>query len=127
MPVHAQPSPNTVLMCDFNGYIDPEINKKRPVVIVSRHPHNRRLVSIVPLSTTQPTILSDYHHEIISPLNHTQCWAKCDLIYTISIDRLDRCKVIENGEKQWTAKLSLNEDDYNKIRQSVAKYLGMKL
>ena len=24
MPVHAQPSPNTVLMCDFNGYIDPE-------------------------------------------------------------------------------------------------------
>jgi uncharacterized protein YifN (PemK superfamily) len=51
-------------MCDFKGYVVPEMVKIRPVVVVARNRKNRKLVTVVPLSTTAPDALEDHHHEL---------------------------------------------------------------
>jgi len=124
-----QPKPSKILMCDFRGYIIPEINKIRPVVIISAHPYNKKLVTVIPLSTTEPLPLLNHHYEFISPLDpQKKCWAKCDLVYSISIERLKRCTIKdERGFSQHTTNLKLSDYDYRNIRQCIANYLGFKL
>jgi uncharacterized protein YifN (PemK superfamily) len=49
------PHPGHVLVCDFRGFIEPVIVKKRPVIVVSsRLPHRSGLVTVVPISLTAP-------------------------------------------------------------------------
>ena len=96
-----QPKPRSVVMCDFVGFIAPEMVKVRPVVVLARHKHNRNLVTVVPLSTTEPTKIEDHHHELsTNPLPdkpHTSCWAKCDMVATVSLARLDRYQIGRNA------------------------------
>lgn len=54
MALKFQPKEKTVVMCDFSGFKEPEMVKVRPVVVLAKHKHNARLVTIVPLSTTEP-------------------------------------------------------------------------
>ena len=83
-------------MCDFSGMIKPEITKKRPVVIIS--PNNlvrKDLCTVIPLSTTAPCPVEKYHYKLPqNPLkNEAETWAKCDLVMSVSVERLDRIKV----------------------------------
>jgi len=92
------PKAGTVLVCDFRGYIEPEIIKTRPVVVVSPN-HMRRpgLVTVIPLSTTAPIRIEPYHYLLQGnpvPGSDAQAvWAKCDLVATVSVVRLDRKKI----------------------------------
>jgi len=92
-----QPKAQSVVMCDFAGFVVPEMVKIRPVVVLARNHQNHKLVTIVPLSTTKPKTISACHHSLsANPLPdkpHTQCWAKCDMVYTVSINRLDRYRL----------------------------------
>ena len=67
MPITFYPRPGSVLICDFNsGFKEPEMVKKRPVVVVS--PWARRfteLFTVVPLSGTAPQVVRDYHVKLI--------------------------------------------------------------
>lgn len=98
MTISFHPRPGTVLMCDFTtGFIVPEIIKMRPVVVVSPH-HIRRqgLYTVVPLSRTAPDPLEQYHvHFAKTPVadQFGPCWAKCDLVTSVSAERLDRKKI----------------------------------
>lgn len=96
MALTFQPRPGQVVMCDFSGYVVPEMIKVRPVVVLARNRKNRQLVTVVPLSTTAPDALEDHHHELsANPLpgkEHITCWAKCDMVATVSLARLDRYK-----------------------------------
>jgi uncharacterized protein YifN (PemK superfamily) len=47
MPLLYQPRPGQVVMCDFKGYVVPEMVKVRPVVVVARNRKNRWLVTVV--------------------------------------------------------------------------------
>ncbi len=91
-----QPRPGNVVMYDFAGYIVPEMIKVRLVVVLARNRKNRRLVTVVPLSTTAPSVVEDHHHELATnPLPAkagVRCWAKCDMVATVSLARLDRVK-----------------------------------
>lgn len=49
MPLKFQPRERSVIMCDFRGYEEPEMVKKRPVVVIARNRHNGKLVTVVPL------------------------------------------------------------------------------
>lgn len=40
MPLKFQPRERSVIMCDFRGYEEPEMVKKRPVVVIARNRHN---------------------------------------------------------------------------------------
>lgn len=120
-----QPKPRSVVMCDFVGFIAPEMVKVRPVVVLSRHRHNRNLVTVVPLSTTEPTKIEDHHHELsTNPLPdkpHTSCWAKCDMVATVSLVRLDRYQI---GRNQYVLP-EVSAIDFEAIRAGVASALHL--
>jgi len=112
-------------MCDFSGFVVPEMVKVRPVVVLARNKENRQLVTIVPLSTTKPRTLKAHHHELaINPLPdkpHTSCWAKCDMVSTISLARLDRYKL---GANRFVVP-EIAHADFSAIRSGVALALDL--
>jgi len=120
-----QPRPRAVVMCDFSGFVVPEMVKIRPVVVLARNKENHRLVTVVPLSTTEPQRLTVHHHELSdNPLPdkpHTSCWAKCDMVNTVSVDRLDRYKL---GANHFVVP-EISQADFDEIRAGVASALGL--
>lgn len=83
-------------MCDFDGFIEPEMVKKRPVVVIARNRTNSKLVTVVPLSTTEPEVMEPHHYQLpknpVPAYKTRKCWAKCDMVATVSIERMDRLK-----------------------------------
>lgn len=120
-----QPRPGNVVMCDYRGFVVPEMVKVRPVVVIARNRRNRRLVTVVPLSTTEPNSLEDHHHALANnPLPGREaisCWAKCDMLTTVSLGRLDRYKV---GRGQYAVPM-LPGDEFAAILRAVAKALDL--
>ncbi len=96
MPLSFHPKPGHVLMCDFGtAAVPPEMVKKRPVVVLPRS--NAHVCTAVPLSTRPPQTLLPHHHEMAAAslpgdLARNRCWAKCDMIATVSLARLDRVR-----------------------------------
>lgn len=125
MPLKYQPKAGSVVMCDFVGFVVPEMVKVRPAVVIARNRKNRRLVTVVPLSTTSPTSLEDYHHQLsANPLPGNEsvaCWAKCDMVATVSLARLDRYKVARGT---YVVPI-LAAADFEAIRRGVAKALNL--
>ena len=125
MPLTFQPRPGTVVMCDFVGNVLPEMVKVRPVVVVARNRGNRHLVTVVPLSTTAPVTMAAHHHQLdANPLpgrEKVTCWAKCDMISTVSLSRLDRYKV---APRRYVAP-RLPTADLVAIKAAIAKALGL--
>jgi len=97
MALTIHPKAGMIVVCDFSGYMIPEIVKVRPVVIISpNHISRPGLCTVVPLSTTPPNPIQPYHYKLIgSPFPHdpTDVWAKCDLVASVSFARLDRVKI----------------------------------
>ena len=120
-----QPSPGTIVICDFNGFNHPEMVKKRPVVIFAKSNTNPKLVTIVPISTTEPHEITDLHVEVEGPLDGKRAWVKCDMITTICIDRLDRINIKRGNKTEWGTK-QLNADLLNLVFKGVAKSLGLQ-
>ena len=112
-------------MCNFSGFVAPEMVKVRPVVVLVRNRRNRQLVTVVPLSATEPATLDDHHHELsVNPLPdkpHTSCWAKCDMVNTVSVNRLDRYSV---GHGRFVAP-EISAADFAAIRAGVAVALNL--
>lgn len=129
MPLLFQPRQKSIVMCDFSGFVVPEMVKMRPVVVLAKHKHNSQLVTIVPLSTTEPDEIAAHHHEIsVCPFpdkpKATRMWAKCDMVYTVSLHRLDRYKMkIPNGRKYIVPALA--DNDFLSIKRAVIVALGL--
>ncbi|OSI13746.1 hypothetical protein BWD09_12660 [Neisseria dentiae] len=125
MALKFQPQERCVVICDFRGYEVPEMIKKRPVVVIAKHKHNSQLVSIVPLSSTEPSIYDNYHHKMSNnPLpdkQHIECWAKCDMVATVSLNRLDRYKPA-NGQR---CVPQISYEDFQAIKSAVANALKL--
>ena len=123
------PHAGALLMCDFRGYVVPEITKRRPVIIVTpRLSYRPRLCTIVPTSTTSPdhpqpfhVLLSRNYHP--NEADDLPVWAKCDLIANVSFARLDRFKV--RVRKFATPKVSA--DDLRAVRIGLLHALGFSL
>lgn len=122
-----------VLICDFNtGFKAPEMIKRRPVVVISPRPRRtNQLCTIVPLSTTLPNPVESFHHRmdprsLPGKLAGKETWAKCDMLTTVSLARLDRVMVGKepSGKRIYVAEQVLNED-FEAIRQGVMIALGI--
>ena len=127
MPLKYQPKEASILICDFSGFVPPEMVKKRPVVILRKHPHNSSLVTVVPLSTTAPTRVGAHHVELpcYIPGEAEICWAKCDMIYTLSIERLDRCKVrSRQGGREYKV-FTMTPEHFDAVKTAVLAGLGL--
>lgn len=91
------PKRGDVLLCDFSrGFVAPEMVKPgRPVVVISDSDrHAQGLCTVVPLSSVAPNPVRAWHHKIPeNPLPTSfagDSWAKCDMLYTVSFQRLDK-------------------------------------
>ena len=97
-----QPKPGSVIYCDYAGFVAPEMVKKRPVIVVSKHKHNSKLLGIVPISTTEPKPVLEYHIEMENifcslHLGGKRSWVKCDRINVVSLDRLNLVRDKNSG------------------------------
>jgi uncharacterized protein YifN (PemK superfamily) len=133
MALTFHPEPGTVLMCDFNtGFRPPEMVKVRPVVVLS--PRRRRwygLATVVPLSTTPPVPVEPVHHRLDPAslpgrLSARETWAKCDMLYTVSLERLDRVRIGKepSGRRLYVAE-RITASDLAAIQRCVEIALGL--
>lgn len=120
------PHAGTLLICDFHGSIDPEINKRRPVIVVApRLAHREGLCMVVPTSTTAPNYPQPFHVRLSKnyhpgELETVPIWAKCDLISSVSMRRLDRFRV---GHRNFVAP-KISEADLDAVRRGIFAALG---
>lgn len=133
MPLTFHPHPGMVLICDFNtGFKAPEMIKRRPVVVISPRPRrSNQLCTIVPLSTTAPNPVEPFHHRmdpksLPGKLARKETWAKCDMLATVSLTRLDRVMVGKepSGKRIFVAD-PVTSDDLKAIRRGVMTALGL--
>jgi len=127
MPLLYQPKEGSVLICDFRGYEVPEMIKVRPVVVIRKHRTNSLLVTVVPLSTTAPDRVLDHHLELQSHLQGASpvCWAKCDMVATVSLSRLDRIRSRDRQGKRIYVISQLETDEFYAIKVAVRSALGV--
>lgn len=127
MPLRYQPKPRSVVSCDFAGFRVPEMTKRRPAVVLRAHKQNRKLVYVVPLSTTPPDPVRPYHFRFErSPVGSgppTEAWAKCDMVAVVSIERLSLLRspqdVQSSGEQ-----VMISESQFAALRHCVAIAFG---
>ena len=122
-----QPKEGSVLICDFRGYEVPEIIKIRPVIVIRRHRTNRLLVTVVPLSTTPPQTVLAHHLQLESHLQGANpvCWAKCDIVATVSLGRLDRIKSKDRHGKRTYKIVELSSEQFLAVKAAVRGALGL--
>lgn len=119
-----------VLICDFStGFKPPEMVKVRPVVIISPRRRVGDVCTVVPLSSKEPEQLMPWHHRLSPgayPSARGPMWAKCDMMATVSCDRLDRVMVKDRltGRRSYHA-LLLGPDDMAAILSGVKSALGL--
>lgn len=118
-----------ILICDFErGFVPPEMVKCRPVVVISKSStHHRRLCTVIPLSTTEPWPIEHWHVPLShDPLPHMSkgrvVWAKCDMIYTVSFERLDRPHRKTGGKRDYLS-VKVSAYDLAAIFNGVRSYL----
>ncbi len=127
MAINFHPRAGQILMCDFKGFVKPEMVKVRPVMVVSpRLPHRSSIATIVPISLTAPVHnepyvvrLSKNYHPAES--DDLACWAKCDMLMNIGLHRLQGFKL---DRRKW-ATPQANAKDLHAVRIGVLYGLGM--
>ena len=134
MAIPYHPSSGTILLCDFNGgFREPEMVKRRPVVVLSPKIKGRSgLCTVVCLSTRVPDPVMPYHMEleIEPPLPNNwhseSCWVKGDMVYSVGFHRLD---LIATGRDARGKRLyrvePLNSQKLKKIKTCVLRGLGL--
>jgi len=130
LTLYYHPKQGDVLLCDFTrGFVAREMLKIRKVVISPTATHKRKLCTVVPISSTAPEIQYDWHHLLrINPLQsdgYKELWVKCDMIYTVSFERLDKLhrKTRSKGREYFVPRLGT--DDMQGVISGVKAYLPL--
>lgn len=105
--------------------------KRRPVVVLTAHRRNAKLVTVVPLSSTRPVPVEEHHCKLRpNPLPHPRAdeiWAKCDMVAVVSIERLDAvitgCRLPDGRRERRIPRIS--REQFDEIRRGVASALGL--
>lgn len=135
MALRYYPRVGEILLCNYDtGFVEPEMVKMRPVVVISPRLRRRaELVGVVPLSTTGPDPAEDHHclirldRPLPSPFDAPEMWAKCDMIATVAHSRLDRFKAGRNrttGARVYLAG-QLNDNQIQAVKAAVLCGLGL--
>ena len=129
MSLQFQPKPRAIVVCDFSGFIEPEIIKRRPVVVLAVHKRNSKLVTVVPLSTTAPNPIEAHHYRLKQnpiPGEQAESWVKCDMLAVVSIERLDLVRTARgpDGKRRYLTP-QIGQDQFDAIRRGVASALGL--
>lgn len=128
------PEQGAILICDFRGFMEPEMIKRRPVVVISpKRKHGSRLCTVVPLSASSPRPVEKWHVRmemeplLPDPYDQRVCWAKCDMIYQVSFERLTVpfFGKLSDGSRMYY-QLPVSSEKLLEIQRSVACALGLQ-
>lgn len=126
MPLKFYPRQGAILMADLSDFNEPEMNKVRPIIVVSpRLPYRSEIVSFVPISTTPPKHALPFVVKLSRNYNPLEAatvatWAKCDMLLNLSMARLNGFKV---GRRRWVLP-EASPDDLEAVRQGILYGLG---
>jgi mRNA interferase MazF len=135
MAINYAPAQGSILICDFKGFQEPEMTKRRPVIVISPRMKDRwGLCSVVPLSTTAPRPVKGYHLKLQTtpllpaPFLNEWHWVKADLIYAVSFNRLSLMFDDKGGDgKRIYDKRVVSPDNLKAIQQCVLCGLGLTM
>lgn len=108
--------------------------KRRPVIVVSpRLPHRDNLCAVVPVSTTAPkhdvpyVVQIGFDDPLPAPFDSPVAWVKCDMLATVSFERLDmfRAGRDQTGRRKYLNRL-LPEGDFERVKQGILHGLGFR-
>lgn len=127
MALQFHPRAGQVLVCDFDGFREPEMVKPRPVIVVSpKLPNRSDIVAVVPISLTEPHRLMPFHFRLSKNYHPDEaddlpCWAKADMVMNLGLWRMSGFKV---GRRKWDFP-QLVGDDLAGVRKAVLLGLGL--
>ena len=133
MALKYHPDIGTIVICDFSGSKFPEMDKKRPAIVISPRFRDRgNLCSVVPLSTTAPKPVKDYHFKLHmetplpDPYGAFMCWVKADMIYTVSFERLSLPfeKKSDTGQRIYDCR-KISDAELIQIRRCILHGIGL--
>ena len=134
MAIQFAVGPGTILLCDYStGFREPEMVKRRPVIVVSpRLPNRDSLCAVVPLSLTRPDRPQNYHCEIAldpllpAPFDSATAWVKGDMIATVCFNRLDlfQTKRDQTGKRKYLHP-KLNPDQMKTVHSAILHGIGL--
>lgn len=130
MPIRYHPKTGSILFCDFSkGFEEPEMVKKRPVIVIAGEIQGRSgLVTVVPLSTVEPTTIQPYHYQVpkqslpmLDLFQRTDSWVKGDMLYTVGFHRLDliTLKTRDASGKRKYFSNKLGTEQMNRVRECI--------
>lgn len=133
MAIHNHPPQGSILICDFDGFKEPEMVKKRPVVVISK-PINSRppLCTIVALSSVPPPVVLPMHcilkfdPLLPPPFDVDPSWVKGDMVYSLCFTRFDFIKTGKNaaGKRTYDYRI-LSPDDLDRVLKCVIAGIGI--
>jgi mRNA interferase MazF len=131
------PSAGEILVCHYDkehDVFDGEMCKSRPVVVVGPRLRQRgKVVTVVPLSTTEPLPLETFQWKLViaqtlpAPFHSPVMWAKCDMVSAVALERLDRFKqpqVRYGGPRKWTSS-KVTPEQLKEVRAAILCGLGL--
>lgn len=133
MAIQFHPEQGTIVICDFTGFVPPEMVKRRPAVVVSPRLRKRSgLCTVVPLSTTPPDPICPYHFKLHvtpvlpAPYNAAFHWVKADMLYTVAFSRLHLPfdGKDASGKRNYDVRV-IDPADLLKIQEAVLHGLGL--
>lgn len=132
MAIKYHPDVGEILICDFSSLStkEPEMTKKRPVIILSPRTRRGSYCTVVPLSTTAPLPVQLWNMRLRvnlpNPYSAPEVWVKGDMLYTVSFQRLSPFKVgkDEFGNRLYQ-KHTVSPEELNKVWQCVFNGLGL--
>lgn len=133
MPLPYHPKPGTIVVCDYaaGGFRAPEMTKRRLAVTISPKLKRRNdLVTVVPLSQTEPKPLESWHVPLTIAVPHPwggdPRWAKCDMVATVGYARLNLPHTRHPVTNQRLfVQIELPEHEVEAIRSAVSAALGI--
>ncbi|WP_407334350.1 type II toxin-antitoxin system PemK/MazF family toxin [Enterovibrio sp. 27052020O] len=132
MAIQYSPQVGQILMCDFKGMKEPEMVKRRPVIVTRSSRKGPKLVQIACLSTAKPEPTLNHHMHIEDKFlprddffQGKETWLKGDMLYTVSFDRLDYIRLGRDNQKRIYFKQSLSRENMRKVLSCVLH--GMNL
>ncbi|MEK7991871.1 MAG: type II toxin-antitoxin system PemK/MazF family toxin [Thiotrichaceae bacterium] len=132
MSLNLCPKQGTIVICDFKGFIIPEMVKRRPAIVISKIKSRAKLCTIVPCSTTPPNPVESYHYKLVvapplpKPYNKDYHWVKADMIYNVSWDRLQLpfSGKDDAGKRIYDLRI-ISDEDLVEIQKCVLHSLGL--
>lgn len=133
LTVVAHPAPGTIVRVDLSqGFRVPEIGKRRPCVVLSPPlPGRDFMCSIVPLSTSDPKRIRNYHTRLTfdpplpEPYDSPVMWVKGDIVLTVAFHRLRLLfSGWNSGQRVYDVRV-LSAEDLERVKVCVRNGLGL--